>query len=231
MPGGRPTKYPKGRALRALEDRIHGLAREGASMDLRRSAVLARQSWWLDPVRQASRPARDPRSPKRRPVRADDAAGAPIVSRICALWLDGTPTELGDQRMPLRDTLARLAIETARTEEIANIVHGWFGGKGEPGKSIFKAALGAAADLPEETGTFALEMSRRRPLAASSQMRVNELRAAERAHREAAAKAQESQPPLKELSELRSDRSRRSVTLTASGSAFHGIIRWRWKQA
>jgi hypothetical protein len=31
MPGGRPTKYPEGRALDALKSRILNLAREGAS--------------------------------------------------------------------------------------------------------------------------------------------------------------------------------------------------------
>ena len=58
----------------------------------------------------------------------------------------------------------------------------------DAGESIYSAALAGAADLPADVGAFALEMARRRPLAAASRTRVEGLRAAMRVRREASAR-------------------------------------------
>ena len=115
------------------------------------------------------------------------ALGAPIVARVCKSWLGSLPTMLGDQPMPLRDVMATVALETARTEQIISTARRFHGG-GDTDKLIFGTALLGAPDLPDEVAAFALEMVQRRPMAASSQARVDRLRAADRAERIARAK-------------------------------------------
>lgn len=101
--------------------------------------------------------------------------GAPIVARICSLWLNTMPEKIGEQPMLLRDIMARLALETARTAQIQSIARSHYGGGGDAGKSVYTAALAGAADLPAEVAAFALEMARRRPLAEASGTRREDL--------------------------------------------------------
>lgn len=115
------------------------------------------------------------------------ALGAPIVSRVCKTWLGSLPTMLGDQPMPLRDVMATVALETARTEQIISTARRFHGG-GDTDKLIFGTALLGAPDLPEGVAAFALEMAQRRPMADATQARVDSLRAADRAQRVARAK-------------------------------------------
>lgn len=114
--------------------------------------------------------------------------GAPIVARVCKTWLGSLPTMLGDQPMPLRDVMAKVALATARTEQIISTSRQFHGG-GDNGKLIFGTALLGAPDLPEEVAAFALEMAQRRPMAEATQTRVDSLRAADRAERLAREKA------------------------------------------
>ncbi len=116
------------------------------------------------------------------------ALGAPIVARVCKTWLGSLPTMLGDQPMPLRDVMATVALETARTEQITSTAR-QFHGDGDDGKLIFGTALLGAPDLPVEVAAFALEMAQRRPMAEALQAQVDSLRAADRAERIALEKA------------------------------------------
>jgi hypothetical protein len=116
------------------------------------------------------------------------ALGAPIVARVCKTWLGSLPTMLGDQPMPLRDVMAAVALETARTEQIASTAR-YFHGGGDNGKLIFGTALLGAPDLPVDVAVFALEMAQRRPMAGAEQARVDSLRAADHAERIARQKA------------------------------------------
>lgn len=114
--------------------------------------------------------------------------GAPIVARICKAWLRHMPIMLGDKPMPLRPVMARVALETARTEQIESTAR-WLHGGGADNKLIFSTALLGAPDLPEQIASFALEMAQRRPMSKSSSARVDALRAADHAERVARAKA------------------------------------------
>lgn len=116
------------------------------------------------------------------------ALGAPIAARVCKTWLGSLPTMLGDQPMPLRDVMATVALETARSEQITSTAR-YFHGGGDNGKLIFGTALLGAPDLPEEVAAFALEMAHRRPMAEATQARVDSLRAADLAERIAREKA------------------------------------------
>ncbi|MEA3000854.1 MAG: hypothetical protein QOK17_2687 [Sphingomonadales bacterium] len=111
--------------------------------------------------------------------------GLGTVSRVAAMWLSTTPLTLGDHPMPFREVMAQLALETARAHQILDIAHSTYGGHDRASKAVFGAALAGANDLPDEVGQFALEMARRRPLSPTSQLRVDEIRAAEGARREA----------------------------------------------
>ncbi len=114
--------------------------------------------------------------------------GAPIVARVCKAWLRHMPTRLGDKPVPFRDVMARVALETARTEQIESTAR-WHHGSGADNKLIFSTALLGAPDLPEEIANFALEMAQRRPMSKSSSDRVDALRAADRTERAARANA------------------------------------------
>jgi hypothetical protein len=116
------------------------------------------------------------------------ALGAPIVARLCKTWLGSLPTTLGDQPVNLRDIMATVALETARTEQITSTARQFHGG-GDNGKLIFATALLGAPDLPVEVAAFALEMAHRRPMAQVAQARVDTLRAADRAQHMARQKA------------------------------------------
>lgn len=110
------------------------------------------------------------------------ALGAPIVARVCKTWLGSLPTMLGGQPTPLREVMATVALETARTEQITSTARQFHGG-GENEKLIFGAALLGALDLPDEVTAFALEMAHRRPMAEAAQVQVDGMRAADRAER------------------------------------------------
>lgn len=108
------------------------------------------------------------------------ALGAPIVARICKAWLSSLPRMIREQPVLLRDVMAKLALDTARTRQIVNIAHPLYGGDDED-KLIYTTALAGAADLNADVSAFALEMARRRPLAEAVQIKVDALRAADRA--------------------------------------------------
>lgn len=110
------------------------------------------------------------------------ALGAPIVARVCKTWLGSLPTTLRDQPMPLRDVMATVALETARTEQIITKARRFHGGS-DTGKLIFSTALLGGPDLPEEIAAFALEMAERRPMAQATRARIDILRAADHAER------------------------------------------------
>ncbi|KJS14419.1 MAG: hypothetical protein VR78_10270 [Hoeflea sp. BRH_c9] len=116
------------------------------------------------------------------------ALGAPIVARVCKTWLESLPTMLGDQPMPLRDVMATVALETARTEQISSTARRFHGG-GDDSKLIYRTALLGAPDFPHDVAAFALEMAHRRPMAEAAQARVDSMRAADRAERMAREKA------------------------------------------
>ncbi|NMN77678.1 hypothetical protein AF70_00032420 [Pseudomonas sp. KD5] len=129
-----------------------------------------------------------------RNVERVSALSAPIVSKICALWLNTTPRIIGETAMPFRDVMARLALETARTDQIESIAHRIVGAHGNDAKHIYSSALAGAADLPEDVAIFALEMAQRRPLVEASQTRVNTLRLTERVRLDAAKKNSPQRP-------------------------------------
>ncbi|MER8390258.1 hypothetical protein NKH14_33280 [Mesorhizobium sp. M1380] len=108
------------------------------------------------------------------------ALGAPIVARVCKAWLSSLPATLGDEPTPMRDVFARVALEAARATQIQSLARRWGGGE-DSGKLIYATALSGAGDLPEQVSAFALEMAQRRTLAETTQRRVDELRAADRA--------------------------------------------------
>ncbi len=107
------------------------------------------------------------------------ALGAPIVARLCKAWLN-SPKTIRDRPTPLRDVMAKLALDTARARQIKNITHPLYGGE-EEDKLIYATALAGAADLNADVSAFALEMARRQPLAEAVQIKVDALRAAHRA--------------------------------------------------
>lgn len=108
------------------------------------------------------------------------ALGVPIVSSVCKTWLTSVPAMLGGQPMPLRDVMARVALENARTVQARNTARHRFGGDGDTGKLIYTTALAGAGDLGEEVAAFALEMSQRRPWADATIARIAEIQEADR---------------------------------------------------
>ena len=136
------------------------------------------------------------------------ALGAPVVARVCKTWLGSLPTMLGDKPMPLRGVIARVALETARTEQIISTARRFHGG-GDTDKLIYSTALLGAPDLPQEVAAFALEMAQRRPMAEATQARVDSLRAADRAER--IARAKDNPPRLRAPPPARFISSRREL--------------------
>lgn len=111
-----------------------------------------------------------------------------MVAKFCRMWLTKAPTHVNGSPVLGREGLTALAIETARVDQIESIVHAFYGGRSDDAGNVFAAALAGAEDHPEPVGAFALEMARRRPLAESSQARIDALRAEEQARREETAK-------------------------------------------
>lgn len=118
--------------------------------------------------------------------------GATVVARVCKAWLS-LPRMLGEQPTPLRDVMAKVALETARTRQIENAGHQHHGG-GDDEKLIYVTALSGAVDLPAEIAAFALEMAARRPPADMTLKRVQALREADCAEAQARAAAQPCRP-------------------------------------
>lgn len=118
--------------------------------------------------------------------------GATVVAKVCKAWLS-LPRMIGEQPMPLRDVMAKVALETARTRQIENARHRHYGG-GDDEKLIYVTALSGAVDLPAEVTAFALAMATRRPPADTTLMRVQALREADRAAAKARTVAQPRRP-------------------------------------
>jgi hypothetical protein len=107
------------------------------------------------------------------------ALGAPVVARLCKAWLNSVPAIAGGQPMPLRDVMARVALETARTLQVRSAARHRYGGDGDTGKLIYTTALAGAADLKADVTAFALEMAQRRRWRDSTLERIKEVRAAD----------------------------------------------------
>ena len=86
---------------------------------------------------------------------------APYKSaRVCALWLNSMPLDLGQGRsMPWRRQAAELAIAIAREVQARNVEHNHFGGSDE--RIVYDAVLSAARDFPDIVGTLCLELAGR----------------------------------------------------------------------
>lgn len=92
------------------------------------------------------------------------------VSKICALWLQTTPLKSEDGTpFPLRKESANIALLLAREVQARQLEGAWYRGTE---KNYWEAALAAAADLPDEVGALALELSCRRPVSDEIQSRV-----------------------------------------------------------
>lgn len=124
------------------------------------------------------------------------ALGATVVAKVCKAWL-GLPRMFFEQPMPLRDVMAKVALETGRARQIENARRRHHGGGGDE-KLIYVTALSGAVDLPAEVSAFALEMAARRPPADTTLMRVEALREADRlaAKARVAAQPRRPQPPV-----------------------------------
>ncbi|HEV2817716.1 MAG TPA: hypothetical protein VGW40_10930 [Allosphingosinicella sp.] len=109
------------------------------------------------------------------------ALGAPIASRVCKAWLTSVPAMVGGRSMPLRDIMAKVALENARTVQARSAAQNRFGGDGDTGKLIYTTALAGADDLREEVAAFALEMAQRRPWSDATVARIAQLQEADRA--------------------------------------------------
>lgn len=112
--------------------------------------------------------------------------GAAVVARVCRAWLSSLPTMLGDQPMPLRDIMSRVALETARTRQAENAARR-YRGSDNGDKLIYATALLGAAERTVDIAGFALEMAERRPPADAALARIEALQSARRAERAAAA--------------------------------------------
>ncbi len=105
------------------------------------------------------------------------ALGSTSVAKLCHLWLNKAPPLINGNPVVGRSSLARLALETARTEQIISLAHGSYGGRNDDSDDVFAAGLAGADELPTEVSAFALEMVRRSSLPDDSQARVRSLRA------------------------------------------------------
>lgn len=115
------------------------------------------------------------------------ALGAAIVAKVCKIWLSTSAPVTEDQPVTLRATMALVALETARSRQIAGCASRFGRSGGDDDKLVFSTALAGARDFPDEVAAFALEMAERRPVVKSTQVQIDALRAAHRA--EAAALA------------------------------------------
>lgn len=118
------------------------------------------------------------------------AFGSTTVARLCEMWLTKAPLRIGERATLGRGELAELALETARTHQIANIAHATYGGSSDTYGTLFSAALAGAEDRLGAVSQFAKEMARRVPLAEASQNRIDAIKAKERERREALAAQQ-----------------------------------------
>ncbi|MDT8385371.1 MAG: ATP-binding protein [Gammaproteobacteria bacterium] len=94
------------------------------------------------------------------------------VAKVVQTWLTGTPRELGNETLvPFRRELAEMALAMVRTVQVKK-GHGVMFPDREP--LLYTAALAGAADLPDEIGTWALELAGRRKVADEVNKRIAE---------------------------------------------------------
>lgn len=105
------------------------------------------------------------------------ALGSTSVAKLCHLWLSKTPVLIDGRRVMGRSVLAKLALETARTEQAKSTAYGFFGGRSDDSDEVFAAGLAGADEIPDEVSAFALEMVRRRSLRDDIKARVADMRA------------------------------------------------------
>lgn len=99
---------------------------------------------------------------------------SPAIAKVIQTWLVGTPRELGSgMLMPFRRELAEMALAMARTVQVEK-GHGVMYSTREP--LLYTAPLAGAEDLPDEIGTWALELAGRRKVADDVSARVAEVR-------------------------------------------------------
>lgn len=129
--------------------------------------------------------------------------GSRTVAKICQYWLTKTPPRINGGLVLGRAGMAELALDTARIDQIRSIAYSFHGGSSDAASGMFEAALAGAEDRLEAVSVFALEMARRRPLAAPVQAEVDKLRAEERKKRkEAEGRLPRRKPPPMSMSML-----------------------------
>lgn len=84
------------------------------------------------------------------------------ATTVCQTWLTATPLTYGEgQAFPYRQSLARLALASAREFQIAKTANVIFADGGA--RELFEAALKGTEDIPDEVAAWVLEMAERRP--------------------------------------------------------------------
>ena len=96
------------------------------------------------------------------------------LAQVIETWLTRTPFEIGpSMRMPFRRDLAEMALAMARTVQVQK-GHGVIYLSHE--SSLYTAPLAGARDLPNEVGSWALELAGRRVLDQDVTRRIGEAR-------------------------------------------------------
>lgn len=96
------------------------------------------------------------------------------LAKVIETWLTKTPRELGNGMLtPFRRELAEIALAMARTVQVEK-GHGVMYLTRE--YSLYTAPLAAAGDLPDEVGTWALELAGRRKVDADVTRRIADVR-------------------------------------------------------
>lgn len=97
---------------------------------------------------------------------------SPAVAALCERWLTSTPIVIGVMPTPLRKEFAELAYCTARELQFEQAKNTMLLGDFETG--IYRAALLAVPELPDEVSSWALEMAQRRSLRPDMAERLRE---------------------------------------------------------
>jgi len=109
--------------------------------------------------------------------------GSRSVAKLCGFWLMKTPPLINGEPVAYRAGIAELAVETARTDQIASIAYNSYGGRSDESGLVFAAALAGAEDQLDLVSAFALEMARRRPVNTDTQAKIDAIKAEERKRR------------------------------------------------